>query len=158
MLLTNVNIPIWYIGLHYIFAPCESNSTFTYYDCSISHDIPLDIPHELPVLPSHDIPSTVGVSQSEEQHGGVEGEIFSPPETMRDNASDEVHLPSPILRPQRETLDDPNLNTSPPKNTAEKTGTPWSMHESPLHSHQPLQLEGPSSPPTEAPLVSGSFG
>lgn len=102
-----------------------------------------------------------GLNRNEEQHGRSEGESLPPHEVMRDHQDNTAHLSSPILQPYIEHVD-PNLDTihSTSKDTPEKeTDTLRSIHAStPVDSYQPPQHDGPSSPPTEARVGSGSFG
>lgn len=115
----------------------------------------IDIPPEV-----HTVQDAEGLNRNGEQLGRSEGESLAPHEVMRDHQDNTVHLSSPILRPHIEHVD-PNLDTihSTPKDTPEKeTDTLQSIDAStPVDPHQPPQHDGPSSPPTEAHVGSGSF-
>lgn len=94
---------------------------------------------------------TAGVNQDEE---------FPPHEIMRDNRDFDAILSTPILRPHQDPVD-PESNISPPKDTLEmEIDTPQSLPASTgVNSQQPLQHEGPSSPPTlDAREVSDTLG
>ncbi|CAO2813519.1 unnamed protein product [Amaranthus hypochondriacus] len=104
-----------------------------------SDPMQIDNPPAFPIPLSPDM-QTAGVNQDEE---------FPPHEIMRDNRDFDAILSTPILRPHQDPVD-PESNISPPKDTLEmEIDTPQSLPASTgVNSQQPLQHEGPSSPPT----------